>query len=393
MPDGDRFPHQRRRRHAQHSHQHGDAPAEFHLLHIAQAGPPAHEEVAHHQRGAGVVAGAHGRHQDGDQPGQHHAAQPDGQQVTHHARIGHVGPGQVRIERVGDDAGQHQNERDQQLQEAGEDGALLALVHRTRTQHALNVGLVHAPIEHAAEQVPDEEAGDGQFVVERLGHVQQRRVHARHQPAPAAHADQAHDGQHNAADDQPGALHHVGIDHRAQAALHRIERRQNGERDHHRQLVPAEQQVEQQRAGPQVNGILGEHVHQQQVAGEERAQAPAETVLQEFGDGVDLLAQIQRREQRGENDQAPRRHPFITAGDQAHAVTVAGQAHNMFGRNVRSQQRHADERPAQVAPGQEVFGVGLFLARRAQHGAHHQHQAEDNDNGIEDANHEQGTSL
>jgi hypothetical protein len=57
----------------------------------------------------------------------------------------------------------------------------------------------------------------------------------------------------------------------------------------------------------------------------------------------------------------------------------------VLGGDVGGQQRHADKRPSQIAPGQEVLGVGLLLARRTQDRANNERQAEDDDNGIEDA--------
>ena len=75
------------------------------------------------------------------------------------------------------------------LRKPGEDGALLALVHGARAQDTLHVGLVHAPIEHSAKQVPDEEAGDGKLGIERLHHMEEPGIDARGQAAPSANGD------------------------------------------------------------------------------------------------------------------------------------------------------------------------------------------------------------
>ena len=150
-------------------------------------------------------------------------------------------------------------------------------------------------------------------------------------PLPSAHGHKPDDGQDDAADDEPRPLHHVRVDHGAQAAFHRVEGRENGEADHDRQLVPTKEQHQEQRARPKIDGVLGEHVHDQQIAGEEGAQAPSEAALEELGDGVDPAAQIERRKQRSENDEAPRGHPFEPAGDHADAVSVARQADHVLG--------------------------------------------------------------
>ena len=202
-----------------------------------------------------------------------------------------------------------------------------------------------------------------------------RAVRPLHPPT----ATRPDNGEDDAADDEPRALHHVRVDHSAQAALHRVDGREDGQADHDRQLVPTEQQDAEERARPKVDGVLGKHVHHQQIAGEEGAQAPSEAALEEFGDGVDPAAQIERRKQRGENDEAPRGHPFEPAGDEADTVAVARHADHVFGRDIGGEQRHADKRPPQVAPGQEVLGVRLLLARRTQNCSDNERQTDDDD--------------
>ena len=142
---------------------------------------------------------------------------------------------------------------------------------------------------------------------------------------------------------------------------------------------------QEQRARPQIDGVLGEHVQHQQIAGEEGTKPPSEAALKEFRDGVDPATQIERGEQRSENDEAPGGDPFKPACNHADAVSVTGQADHVLGRDVGGQQGHADKRPPQVAPGQEVLGVGLLLARRAQNRANNERQTEDDDHRIEDA--------
>jgi hypothetical protein len=125
---------------------------------------------------------------------------------------------------------------------------------------------------------------------------------------------------------------------------------------------------QEQRARPQIDGVLGEHVQHQQIAGEEGTKHPSEAALKEFRDGVDPAMQIERNEQkqRSENDEALGGDPFKPACNHADAVSVIGQADHVLGRDVGGQQGHGDKRPPQGAPGQEVLGVGLLLARRAQ---------------------------
>jgi hypothetical protein len=65
-------------------------------------------------------------------------------------------------------------------------------------------------------------------------------IDTRGQAMPSANGDKGDDGEDNAADDEPRALHHVRVDHGAQAALHRVEGGENGEADHNRRLVPTE---------------------------------------------------------------------------------------------------------------------------------------------------------
>ena len=156
-------------------------------------------------------------------------------------------------------------------------------------------------------------------------------INACGQATPSANGHKPDDRKDDAADDEPRPLHHVRVDHSAQAALHRVDGRENGEADHDRHLVPTKEQNQKQRACPKIDGVLGEHVHHQQIAGEKGAQAPSEAALEEFRDGVDPAAEIERREQRGENDEAPGGHPFKPAGDHADAVSVARQADYVLG--------------------------------------------------------------
>jgi hypothetical protein len=51
----------------------------------------------------------------------------------------------------------------------------------------------------------------------------------------------------------------------------------------------------------------------------------------------------------------------------------------MLGRDIGGHQRHADKGPPQITPGQEVLGVGLLFARRAQNCADNEHQTDDDD--------------
>ena len=152
----------------------------------------------------------------------------------------------------------------------------------------------------------------------------------RHQSVPASHRMQTQHHQQRTAQDQPRPLHHVRINHRTQAALHRIESGKRRKQNHQQQLVPPKQHMEQQRARPYIDCILGENIDDQQIGGQESAQRPAVAPLNELRDGIDLFPQIKRRKEHGQNDQIPAAHPFIAPGHHADAIAVSGHPQNVF---------------------------------------------------------------
>ena len=83
----------------------------------------------------------------------------------------------------------------------------------------------------------------------------------------------------------------------------------------------------------------------------------AVAVFKELGDGVNAAAQKFRQEDERHHHERDGGHPFV--GGDRHAEPVgglAGHADELFGGNVRRDQRKADQPPGKPTAGQEVIG-------------------------------------
>ena len=93
----------------------------------------------------------------------------------------------------------------------------------------------------------------------------------------------------------------------------------------------------------------------------------AVTLLEELRHRVDAVLEEHRQEPLADDDQRERRHPFVGGDRHAHHVAGAGHADDLLGGDVRGDQRGADGPPGQRATGEEivlrVLLVFAFLAR------------------------------
>jgi len=89
------------------------------------------------------------------------------------------------------------------------------------------------------------------------------------------------------------------------------------------------------------------------------------TVFKKTGDRVDPGLQKIGQEGERHEDERDRRHPLVAGdGDAQVGRGLAGHADKLFRRDVRRDQRDADQPPGQSAPRQKIIGgAALFTVR------------------------------
>ncbi len=203
------------------------------------------------------------------------------------------------------------------------------------------------------------------------------------QPRPAADVVQAQGSQDDRGDQQDHGLDGVGIDDGAQAAFHRIEGGQQADHPDDGELVPAEHGGEDDGRGPQRDRDLGQHGENQHQRREKPPDAGAVAPLQELGDGVDLVLQIERQEQQDQRQEAEDGHPFEAAHGQADGEPAAGQADEVLRGDVGGEKRRPDERPLQLPVRQKVALTGLGLSGRVKPNRDDDHDIDGDDRPVQ----------
>ncbi len=182
-------------------------------------------------------------------------------------------------------------------------------------------------------------------------------------------------GEDQRADDEDQRLDRFGVGDGPHAADDRVEARQQHHRhradpeavERHAANVEAQlrhQGSEDDAAGEDPHGDLGEHVGDQRNDRQHPPRRRREPALQELRHRVDLRPHVEGHEDPPEHEQAPGVE-FVMRHRHAARRARAGQADQVLGADVRGEDRSADDQPAQVAPGQEVV-VGRVL-----HAPHH----------------------
>ena len=121
-----------------------------------------------------------------------------------------------------------------------------------------------------------------------------------------------------------------------------------------------QEDAEDDAAGEDADRHLGQHVGHERDERQDRPGGRREAPLQELGHGEDLRAHVERHHDPAQDEQAPGVELVMGHGD-AVGRARAGQADEVLRPDIRSEDRGADDQPAQVAAGQEVIGRGPLL--------------------------------
>ncbi|MBA7583535.1 hypothetical protein ES708_25480 [subsurface metagenome] len=125
--------------------------------------------------------------------------------------------------------------------------------------------------------------------------------------------------------------------------------------------------------GPAVHHRREEHddVSSHQEHGHDGAGAGVVAELEVLRHGVDAGLEELRQEPPGHEDERDGRHPLVTGDGEAHALEGrARHPHEVLGRDVRGDQREADERPGERPAGQEVVEPRLLAPAGVQRDHH-----------------------
>src|SRR4029077_12781732 len=173
-------------------------------------------------------------------------------------------------------------------------------------------------------------------------------------------------GERDGASDQDQGLNGIGIDDRGQAAGDRVDA--SGDDQHNRGFHqrPSGNSLQHHARRVELTRDLGEDVSDDRDRREVHRTVPAESALQELRHREHVAAQVERYEHPAENQQNQASQPFKVSNGEARRSARAGKSNEMFGRDIRYEQRRADKEPAYIAAGEEIVGGGALLAGEVQ---------------------------
>ena len=195
---------------------------------------------------------------------------------------------------------------------------------------------------------------------------------------------------HEAADDEAGDLDDVRVADDLHAAQ-RDDRGEDGEEQHAGQHADAGDAADRERAQVQDRGQVDDDVQAEPEQRHRRRDGLAVALFEELGHRVDVVLQIDRHEEHGDDDEGGGGHQFVHGDGHADAEARAAHADELLGGDVRSDQRRADGPPGERAFGQEVVVRGgrvraLLAAVDPQAVAGDDDEVDEEDNGVQAGN-------
>ena len=137
---------------------------------------------------------------------------------------------------------------------------------------------------------------------------------------------------------------------------------QNGYHD-----INPEEGFEYHCPGVETDPDVGEEGGDYDQEGEEGAGPGSVSLLQEFGQGRDLVPEIEGGKKQGQDDQQKGGHPFEVPPDDSVLKTIGCQSNHMNGGNIGCKQCCSDHGPVQGAARQEKAFTAHFLPAGRQH--------------------------
>ena len=346
-------------------------------------------------------------HHGPEQRGEHQPANPRRQDLLEHVGIGAVLVGDLLgVELKGHDPGKDDNEGHEQLQRGGQHHALLPFGDALGSQGPLGDELVQAPIEELRNpQAADEHGHPGHLgvaerldggelvpgVLEEVGNAVGDLIVPGQIGATALERAQrleSQEGGQDAAGDQSQAVEQVGPDDGLQSAPDRVEPGDDPDQpdgqDHEPVLAQhalhvevglrldvvldrlAEDCLQTDCPGVQHGRDNHEDVGDHHVQRHQAAGAGAVAVFEILGNRIDAAAQELGQQENAHQHDHHGGRPFVAGHSQPCLVACPRHAHKVLGRDVRRDQRDADQPPGELAARQEVV-LRRFLAPRHVH--------------------------
>ena len=169
-------------------------------------------------------------------------------------------------------------------------------------------------------------------------------------------------GNHETSHHEQRHLHDVRQCDRFQPAVQRVGPGKKPER--HKRILNrnARYDMHSRRAKPKYRGEIDQDVEPQPEHGHHEPHARAVAALQEFRHRVDLIFQENRQKELAHDQERQRRHPFIGRDTEPQRITRARHADDLFGGNVRRDQRRADSPPGEGLARQKIVLAVLDMA-------------------------------
>ena len=280
--------------------------------------------------------------------------------------------------RVEHDAGNDENEHGEDFQKPAENRPHAGVVLALRAKHALNDGLVSAPIPDAKHRVAEEDriprhpAG----VAVRAEHAHHLRVCASgsqtgcgfqrgHHAGPPAGFHPGKRRQNESSHEKNDGLDGFRDRHGRETARHRVDA---GEEAHQKNTLPfsnAENVVEDQPARRQRKRDVENNRSQDRNDRQPITALAAIPALQKIRQRGDFRFQVKWSKEKPEQDERERGHPFEVPVQQARVVTRLSEANEVNAGNVCREKREADHRPTERVRGHEIIARDRLAMLRA----------------------------
>ena len=276
---------------------------------------------------------------------------------------------------VRDQSGQYQIEGAEQLQQPGQQYALLPFREGAGAEGALDDLLVGAPVEHVDQQHARKERGERNRLLRAAEAVEHLRLVVLHiletgdQPLAVTGDLQREVDDHETAGQKTDAVQQIGDRDGAQSAEQRVDRTDHADRDHdhveQRQVAHAghgaqvEDADQSLRAGVEHDRQQDHHIGGEEDQVRDRTGGAVEAQFEELRHRRDAAFQEAGQEKERHRDQGDHRDHFPRHHAEAVGEGVSVQADHLFGGEVGQQQRTGDEREGQRPPGQKIAFIGF----------------------------------
>ena len=226
------------------------------------------------------------------------------------------------------------------------------MVFILRPQHALDNGLVCAPIPDAQGRIPQQHRipRQARFVRRRAQHGQLQGFAAGVElvghALPAAHLGIGQSRDDDGAGQEDHGLNGFGQNHGRESAENGVNRRQRGQRENAHPFINAEDAVQHQPAGRERKSDVENNGRQHRESRQPVATLRAVSFFEKIRQGGYFGAHVKRHKEQAQHDQRVSRQPLKIAHEQAGIIARLRQADEMQARNVGGEQRQPDGRPA-----------------------------------------------